>query len=145
MFGKQIKYHTKNGGKGKTLAKNILAEMEKIGQNSRGAKTRLNASGNDYFGFIRQTKMPAVLVECAFVDNKADVKIIDTATEQKKMGEAIAKGVLKTLGIADKVIEEETTATDKIYRVQVGAFKNKENAQAMQKKLKKAGFDSVIV
>jgi len=85
------------------------------------------------------------LLHLSFVDNKADVKIIDTATEQKEMGEAIAKGVLKTLGIADKVIEEETKTTDKVYRVQVGAFKDKKNAQAMQQKLKKAGFDSVIV
>lgn len=139
-------YHTKNGGKGKALAENILAEMKKIGQNSRGTKTRLNASGKDYFGFIRQTDMPSVLVECAFVDNKTDVKVVDTAAEQKKMGDAIAKGVLKTLGIADKVIEEEkTTTTDKVYRVQVGSFKSKKNAEAMQKKLKKAGFDSVIV
>lgn len=136
-------YHTKNGGKGKTLAENILAEMKKIGQNSRGTKTRLNSNGQDYFGFIRQTKCPAVLVECAFVDNKTDVKIVDTKAEQKKMGEAIAKGVLKQLGIADKVIKKETT--DKLYRVQVGSFKDKKNAQDMQKKLKKAGFDSVIV
>ena len=138
-------YHTKHLGKGKTLANNILKEMQKIGQNSRGTKIRLNASGNDYFGFIRQTNMPSVLVECAFVDNKTDVKIVDTAAEQKKMGEAIARGVLKTLGIADKVIKEETTTTDKIYRVQVGSYKNKKNAEAMQQKLKKAGFDSVIV
>jgi N-acetylmuramoyl-L-alanine amidase len=138
-------YHTKHLGKGKTLANNILKEMQKIGQNSRGTKIRLNASGNDYFGFVRQTNMPSVLVECAFVDNKTDVKIVDTAAEQKKMGEAIARGVLKQLGIADKVIKEETTTTDKIYRVQVGSYKNKKNAEAMQQKLKKAGFDSVIV
>ena len=138
-------YHTKSLGKGKSLANNILKEMQKIGQNSRGTKIRLNASGNDYFGFIRQTNMPSVLVECAFVDNKTDVKIVDTAAEQKKMGEAIARGVLRQLGIADKVIKEETTTTDKVYRVQVGAFKSKKNAEAMQQKLKKAGFDSVIV
>ena len=65
-----------------------------------GVKTRKNTSGKDYYGFIRQTKAPAVIVECAFVDNKADIKIIDTAAEQKAMGVAIAKGILKTLGIA---------------------------------------------
>lgn len=98
-------YYTKNDGVGKTLAENILAEVKKIGQNSRGAKTKLGSNGKDYFAFIRETKMPSVLVECAFLDNKNDVKIVDTASERKAMGEAIAKGIMKTLGVADKTSE----------------------------------------
>ena len=47
--------HTINGGKGKELAQNILNEVVAIGQNSRGIKTKTNASGKDYFGFIRST------------------------------------------------------------------------------------------
>ena len=93
-------FHSVAGGKGKTLAQNILDAIKAIGQQSRGAKTKRNSKGTDYFGFIRQTSAPAVIVECAFIDNKADVAIIDTAAEQKTMGAAIAKGVLKTLGIA---------------------------------------------
>lgn len=91
-------YHTLYGGNGKKLAKNILSEMKKIGQNSRGTKVKKNAKGNDYFGFIRLIDCPSVLAECAFIDSK-DVEIIDTKAERKKMGEAIAKGILKTLGI----------------------------------------------
>ena len=78
-------YHSHEGGKGKTLAENILAETVNIGQNSRGAKTKLNSKGDDYFGFIRQADCPAVIVECAFVDNATDIQIIDTAEEQKQM------------------------------------------------------------
>ena len=99
--GAEVYYHYK-GGTSKTLASNILAEIVSAGQNSRGIKTKLNAQGKDYFGFIRETSAPAVIVECAFVDNKTDIQIIDTAAEQKAMGIAIAKGVLKTLGIAYK-------------------------------------------
>ena len=92
-------YHTLYGGTGKKLATNILKEMKKIGQNSRGEKVKdLNKDGRDDFGFIRLIDCPSVLCECAFIDSK-DVEIIDTKTERKKMGEAIAKGVLKTLGI----------------------------------------------
>ena len=91
-------YHTLYGGTGKKLATNILEEMEKIGQNSRGTKVKKNAKGNDYFGFVRDILCPSVLCECAFIDSK-DVEIIDTKAERKKMGEAIAKGILKTLGI----------------------------------------------
>ena len=99
-------FHHHKGGKGKTLANNILKEIVAIGQNSRGLKTKTNSSGKDYYGWIRETVAPACLIECAFVDNKKDIAIIDTAAEQKKMGIAIAKGILKTLGI--KWVPEKT-------------------------------------
>ena len=135
-------FHTIGGGTGKTLALNILDEIVKIGQNSRGVKTKVNSSGTDYFGFIRQISAPAVIVESAFLDNKTDIQIIDTEAEQKTMGIAIAKGVLKTLGIA--WIAPEVT-NDKWYRVQVGAFRSRENAENLMKKLKSAGYEAFIV
>lgn len=94
-------FYYSGGGLSKTLAVNVLDEVVKIGQNSRGAKTRMY-NGYDYYGFIRETYAPAVIVECAFIDNANDIKIIDTKAEQQTMGVAIAKGILKTLGIAYK-------------------------------------------
>ena len=137
-------YHHIGGGKGKTLANNVLKEIVNIGQNSRGLKTKTNSAGKDYFGFIRDTSAPAILVECAFIDNAQDIKIIDTAAEQKKMGVAIAKGILSTLCI--KYVEEKPKTTDdgKTYRVQVGVYKSKANAVKMQKQLKAAGFEAII-
>ncbi len=126
-------FHHYGGGTGKTLAINILDEIIKTGQNSRGAKTRKNAAGRDYYGFIREITAPAVIVECAFVDNKNDIKIIDTAAEQKKMGIAIAKGILKTLKIPEIT-----------YCVQVGEYSDKSKAEALLKKLKAAGFAGYI-
>lgn len=108
-------YYSIVGGKSKTMAQNIEAEIKKIGQNSRGIKTKKNAQGKDFLGIIRMTKAPAVLVECAFIDNKKDIAIIDTKAEQKKMGEAIAKGILKTLGVEEK----ENTAEE--FKVKVTA------------------------
>ena len=107
--GAEAFYHY-GGGVSKTLAENVLAEIVKIGQNSRGTKIKKNAQGKDYFGFIRQTVAPAVIVECAFVDTSKDIAIIDTSAEQKAMGVAVAKGILKTLGIA---YVEETPAKTK--------------------------------
>ena len=40
--------------------------------------------------------------------------------------------------------EPEQPATDKLYRVQVGAFANRENAEKMLQRLKAAGFDAFI-
>lgn len=143
--GAEAFYHY-GGGVSKTLAVNILEEIKKLGQNSRGAKIRKNANGKDYYGFIRETKAPATIVEGAFIDNKADIAVIDTLSEQKAMGVAIAKGILKTLGVA--YVEPKPTApttSGKLYRVQVGAYSSKANAEAMQKKLKSAGYDAIIV
>ena len=129
-------FHHHGGGKGKTLAENILAEIVKIGQNSRGAKTRKNAAGRDYYGFIREIFAPAVIVECAFVDNATDLEILATEGKRKSMGQAIAKGILKTLGVEIQ--------GDRLYRVQVGAYSQKSNAEAMLEKLKAAGFAGYI-
>lgn len=134
--GAEAFYHY-GGGKSKTLAENILSEIVKAGQNSRGAKIRKNSSGKDYYGFIRETSAPAVIVECAFVDNAQDLVILASESQRKTMGEAIAKGILRTLGVAIK--------GDTLYRVQVGAYLLKSNAEAMQRKIKAVGFDAFIV
>lgn len=99
--GAEVYYYSK-GGQSLSLAKNILDEIQKIGQNSRGTKTRVSSDGSEYYYFIRETSMPAVIVECAFVDNSEDMKILDTKAEQQAMGKAIARGILKELNIPYK-------------------------------------------
>lgn len=147
--GAECFYHYK-GGASKDLAENILDRIKAIGQNSRGAKTKRNALGKDYYAFIRNTSAPAVIVECAFLDNKTDVQIIDTVAEQKNMGVAIAKGILKTLGILWKPVQVETAPktdsdSNTLYRVQVGSYRERANAEKMVAKLKELGVTAVIV
>lgn len=102
-------YHTLGGGTGKVLAQNIEEEVKAIGQNSRGLKTKANSQGKDYFGFIRQIKCPSIITETVFVDNEADAAQADTLEEQRMFGQAIARGILKTLDINtdNKPIVEE--------------------------------------
>lgn len=114
-----------NGSKG--LAAAIEAEVKKIGQNSRGLKTKKNSSGADYFGFIRLTKMPAVILEGAFVDNKKDAAQIDTIAEQQAFGVAYAKGILKKLGITPNEGSGKTSGSKPsnagyLVKVKVGAL-----------------------
>ena len=117
--------------------------VKAIGQNSRGVKIRTGLV------VLRDTKMPAVLNEGAFVDNWNDIKDWNEDHELKKLGEAYAKAAAEYLGLEKKKIEtkpETKPVTDgKIYRVQVGAYSMKENAVTMQKKLKAAGYDAIIV
>lgn len=134
-------YYSRVGGTGKKLAVNILAQLTALGQQSRGAKTRLNSSGSDYYAFIRQTKAPAVIVECAFVDS-ADIALIDTEAERVQVGEAIARGILQTLGVT--YVPGGAADGSGLYRVQCGAYSQRENAEAQLARLKKAGFDAII-
>ena len=135
------------GGLGKTCAENILAEVVKIGQNSRGAKTKKGSGGKDYYGFIRQTKAPAVIVECAFIDNATDIQIVNTEPKRVVMGEAIAKGILKTLGIADSApVTTPAPTTKSIEEVAKEVIAGKYgNGEARKIALKNAGYDPSAV
>ena len=58
---------------------------------------------------------------------------------------AIAAEVNKRLGASAAEPETPSSGTDTLYKVQTGAFKQKSNAQALEKKLKAAGFDTYVV
>lgn len=107
--GKGFEIYKGISGLGDKLAEYIEDEVKKIGQNSRGIKTRKGSNGRDYYYFIRQTSCPAVICEAAFVDNKADAEMLDTEAECKHFGEAYARGILRYFNINDSC----TGATDK--------------------------------
>lgn len=104
-------YYSHVSPNGKKLAQLIVDAMSAIGQNTRGIKTKLDSNGNDYFGMIRMTDAPAVLVECAFIDNKTDIQIINTEAKRKIFGYAIADGVAKYLGVKLSTFKPTTSAT----------------------------------
>ena len=81
-------YHGSPTGKkaAEKICKNISDEFN---VKNRGAKIRLNSNGKDYFGFIRQTKPCAILIETLFIDCPADLKKIYTKEGMKKCGAAI--------------------------------------------------------
>lgn len=145
-----VSFHTNAGGgdgsealyystsvKGEKLATLCEKHVMSLGQNSRGVKER------DDLYFLRGTRMPAVLCECAFIDNDKDNKIINTVNKQKAFGVAYAKAILEYLGIAYKT--DSNTSDNSVYTVQVGSFKSKENADDMLVKLKNAGFSGAFI
>ncbi len=126
---------SKNGRKlAKSIQDNII--NKKIYTNNRGIKT-------DNFAVLRETKMPAALTEMAFITNKADARLLKT--KQDDFAVAIAKGILSYLNIKYVPKKQPTpTGTDGFYRVVVGSYKDKKNAEEQQKKLKAKGFDSFL-
>lgn len=124
-------YYYSNSKKGKKLAGLCEKNIKNLGQNSRGLK-----KGNSLY-FIKNTTMPSVLVESFFIDNVNDKTFGDTIAEQTSLGEAYAKAILEYFDITYK--------SKKTYRVQVGAYNKKSNAEETMKKLKSAGFEAIVV
>lgn len=99
---------------------------------------------------VRVPDAPSVYCECEFHDTVEGAKwIVEHTTE---IGEAIAKGLCKYLGVAfvpakaQKPAEDTKADTgDVLYRVQVGAFSVRANADRMLEKLKAAGFAGFVV
>lgn len=103
--------HTIFGGDSKAIAESIGQSMNKeLGQQKKVYSKKSSTGNKDYYHVIRATSMPAIIVEVAFLDNKVDVQICDTVSEQKRNGEVIARGILAWAGIK---IETKT----KKYRV----------------------------
>ena len=123
-------YNSKRVALGKVFEKYVKA----IGQNSRGVKLRPDLA------VLGGTHMAAVVNEGAFVDNQKDIADWNEDAELKKLGEAYAKAAAEFLGL-----QKKAATPGVIYRVQVGAYSVKANAEAMQKKLKAAGFDAIVV
>lgn len=130
--------------KGKRLADLVQVELVKAtGLRDRGIKA-------SNFYVLRRTVMPAILCECGFMDNLDEAKLMLDESYQRKVAEAIARGVCKYLDVpyvpADGLDPEPPTAptTRIIYRVQVGAFTVKENAERLAQELRDKGYETYI-
>lgn len=122
--------------KGKVYAQKIVNSIAELGFYNRGAK---------YYEWhvLKATKMPAVLVECCFIDNKADV----SKHNSDKIARKIVKGITGVEPV-DKPVQkpkEEIAPDGKYYRVQLGAYTYKKYAEEMLEKVKKAGFTDAFI
>ncbi|MCI8313057.1 MAG: N-acetylmuramoyl-L-alanine amidase [Lachnospiraceae bacterium] len=123
-------------------AEKVCKEVAVLGFKNRGLKYRPNLA------VLKNTKSPAMLIECCFVDDKDDVQLYN----YQDMASAIVCGItgqrVQESEETGKVEDGEETPTgnkNTLYRVQVGAYSVKSNAENMQKKLREAGFDALLV
>ena len=121
----------------KVLNDNVVKTMKSLDVNAkdRGVKSK-------NFTVIDKASMPSVLVEYAFYSNLDDLKILKN--NRSELVEATVKAICQFFGIEYK--KEITTNTNKMYKVCVGAYKNKDNADKILKEAKSKGFkDSYII
>ena len=85
--------------------------------------------------------MPAMLVELGFIKNAKDNELFDTKFDAYAL--AIAKGICAAVGEPYK--EAGTAQPDILYRVQVGAFGVKANADAFLGTVRGMGLEAFLV
>ena len=121
----------------KVLNNEIVKTMKSLDVNAkdRGVKS-------ENFTVIYKASMPSVLVEYAFYSNLDDLKILKN--NRSELVEATVKAICQFFGIEYK--KEITTNTNKLYKVCIGAYKDRDNADKTLKEAKEKGFkDSYII
>lgn len=134
----------KNPGEGYTACKAVFAQLAPL---TPGTSENIQVNANLYE--VKNPAAPTVYCECEFHDSAEGAKWIVEHTAD--IGEAIAKGLCDYLKVAyvapEPVDAEKPTETQQkeiLYRVQVGAFAVRANADKMLERLKKAGFSGFI-
>jgi N-acetylmuramoyl-L-alanine amidase len=132
----------------KTIAcQNVIhAEiMRSIGNVRDRGKKRAN------YAVLRLTNMPAILTENLFIDNANDAAKLksDQFLQQIAYGHVI--GLEKAFGLKKKAKQQaqsqpqQKSSDGKLYRVQVGAFTDLDNAKRLAEELRKKGYPTIIV
>ena len=73
-------------------------DFQSDGETKYGARVDTEISGFT-LAILRQTKMPAILIELGFMDNWEDVKVMCTDKFQNECAEGIAKAICEYLGV----------------------------------------------
>ncbi|MDY4671064.1 MAG: N-acetylmuramoyl-L-alanine amidase [Oliverpabstia sp.] len=112
------------------MAENIDGALEEVGFKNLGVKERPGLV------VLRRTKMPALLVEAGFINSEKDNQLFDE--KFREIAQAIAGGILGTLS-------DETVTDPILYRVQVGTFRKRQNADNLNYKLLSQGYPSFLL
>lgn len=137
----------------KEMAENINANLEALGFRNAGVDIRPNLV------VLNSTRMPALLVEAGFIDSDKDNQLFDSRFQA--MAQAIADGIMETLEeppvaavpdppSADDMSmtgqpEETSVPAEEFYRVQAGAYRERENAENLLSLLENDGFPAYII
>lgn len=139
-------YNGSYSGKAETDRKRGIIHDE-IMKQIAGVRDRGKKQAN--FHMVRESKMAAMLTENLFIDNANDAKLLKQDTFLDKIAQGHVNGLVKVFGLKKKAepnpIPQSAPKQDgKLYRVQVGAFADKKNAEKLAAELKKKGYDVYI-
>lgn len=101
------------------------------------------------FHVLRETNMSAVLTESGFIDTVADANKLKDPNYIQRVARGHVNGLAKALGLKKKTVSQPAPQPNpgrgnSLYKVQLGAFKDRGNAEDLVNRAKKAGFDVFI-
>lgn len=116
--------------------------MEQISFRDRGIKQA-------NFHVLRETNMPAILTENGFIDNLNDAGQLKKSSFIESVARGHANGLASALNLRKKAgstppSKPERPSTNNLFRVQIGAFRNKENADQTANDVKAKGFQTYV-
>jgi N-acetylmuramoyl-L-alanine amidase len=114
------------------IMREISAEVEERG------KKRAN------FHMLRESNMKAVLTENLFISNTSDAKLLKSSSFRQKIANGHIIGIAKFLGLQEIEQPTKEPIKEKFYKVQVGAYEDIENAEAVANDLLKLGYKPYI-
>jgi N-acetylmuramoyl-L-alanine amidase len=115
--------------------------MKAIGNVKDRGKKRAN------YAVLRLTNMPAILTENLFIDNANDAAKLKSEQFLLQIAHGHVQGIAKAFRLKKKTKPQpkQKVSDGKMYRVQVGAFTERENAERLAEELKKKGYPAIIV
>jgi N-acetylmuramoyl-L-alanine amidase len=127
--------HPTASAKNVELAKAVQKRLVTLtGRRDRGIKTA-------NFHVLRETTMPTILTECGFMTNQEEATLLQTSAYRKKCAQAIVSGLVTFY----KLMKKTSDANEQgLYKVQIGAFSKKENAEKLAEILEKDGYSTFI-
>lgn len=137
---------------GTLLGQTIYQVMGTAGKpqiTTKKASTDLDGDGklnDEWYGELRGAHIvgtAGMILEHSFHTNTKATKWLLEDSNLKKLAAAEAATIAQYYGMESSAPKEAETAKT-VYRVQVGAFENRANAETMKKKLKAAGFEGFI-
>lgn len=136
-------------GKGDELGKALTECIAEVMQTKQAGKykTREGING-DWYGVMcgaASVGTVGLLVEHSFHTNTRSTNWLLNDSNLAKLAKAEAKVILEWLKQNFKLEEDKTQPPAPIYRVQIGAYSKKANANAMAFKLNGLGFKTAIV
>jgi N-acetylmuramoyl-L-alanine amidase len=98
---------------------------------------------------IKNTSMPAVLVEAGFMDNLYEARLLMSEAYRQETAEELARAICEAYAV--KFVAERPatpkpakTAENTFFRVVTGSFSDRKNAEERISALDKKGFDSFL-
>jgi N-acetylmuramoyl-L-alanine amidase len=116
----------------------MMNYLKRFGVTDRGIKERPGLA------VLAGTYMPALLLENLFIDNESDMKLMKQESFFNGLCEAIARGILRVLGVTYIPQKPAPQPAGTLHTVQIGAFNDKANADKLAAELKAKGYNPIV-